>query len=260
MNNYSAVCYSNTFLNQVIIRCDFLEVLPTDKVFSTDIMKTILTGFPRKGKPQIVRFEKVSIDVPSEANMQPNASRNVIEGVQITFGDQENNKLIISNKTLICEINTYKTFEDILSRITPIIKAVLSKNSVTVIRTGIRYINLFDSEKMKIRKNFFSGNVASSFESKLPVIVEGIECIRTMHTSEYNANGMRLNFRFGMFNPDYPKTLKKDNFALDYDCYYDEPISSSDEVLRYIQIGHDAIQTLFENSITESLRKVYNNE
>lgn len=260
MNNYSAVCYSNTFLNQVIIRCDFLEVLPTDKVFSADIMKTILTGFPRKGKPQIVRFEKVSIDVPSEANMQPNASRNVIEGVQITFRDQENNKLIISNKTLICEINTYKTFEDILSRITPIIKAVFSKNSVTVIRTGIRYINLFDSEKMKIRKNFFSGNVASSFESKLPVIVEGIECIRTMHTSEYNANGMHLNFRFGMFNPDYPKTLKKDDFALDYDCYYDEPISSSDEVLGYIQIGHDAIQTLFENSITESLRKVYNNE
>ena len=88
----------------------------------------------------------------------------------------------------------------------------------------------------------------------------GVQTCALPISSEYNANGMRLNFRFGMFNPDYPKTLKKDNFALDYDCYYDEPISSSDEVLRYIQIGHDAIQTLFENSITESLRKVYNNE
>lgn len=260
MKNYSNVCYSNTFLYQVIIRCDFLEVLPTDNIFSSDILKCILAGFPRKGKPQIVRFEEVSIDVPPGINAMPNAQRNVVEGIQIAFEDQENNKLILSNKSLICEINTYKTFEDVTNRIIPVITAIFSRNSATVIRTGIRYINLFDSSKVKIRKNFFSGNVATSFESKLPINIEGIECIRSLHTSEYYVQGMRLNFRYGLFNPDYPQVMKKDNFALDFDCYYDEPLSSSNEVLRYIQTGHDAIQILFENSITDTLRKIYQNE
>ena len=54
-----------------------------------------------------------------------------------------------------------------MSRITPIIKAVLSKNSVTVIRTGIRYINLFDSEKMKIRKLVCFGRLAPETEAAL---------------------------------------------------------------------------------------------
>lgn len=257
MGNYNNICYNNTFLNQVIIRFDFLEILQTENIFSTDILKNILAGFPRKGKPQIVRFEEVSV---SGLNDQLNAQRNTFEGLQIEFCDQQNNKVILSNKAFICEINAYKTFEAVLNRIVPIITAIYNKNSVTVIRTGIRYINLFDSSKIKIRKNFFSSNIAASFESKLPVNIEGIECTRIMHTSEYNVQGMHLNFRYGMFNPDYPQTMKKDNFALDYDCYYVEPLNSSNEVVRYIQMGHDSIQILFENSITETLRKIYKNE
>lgn len=260
MNNYNGVCYNNTFLDQVIIRCDFLETLPTERIFMEEILKTILRGFPRKGKTQIVHFEEVSVEVSPGIDTQPNASRNVTEGRQITFEDQRNNKLILSNKALICEVNTYKTFEDIMERITPIVIAIFSKNAVTVVRTGIRYINLFDSEKLKIRKSFFKSDIAASFENKLPVNVEGIKCIRTLHTAEYSVRGMRLNFRYGMYNPDYPQVMKKDNFALDYDCYCDESISDSNAVLEQICTGHDAIQILFENSITDSLRKVYKDE
>ena len=78
--------------------------------------------------------------------------------------------------------------------------------------------------------------------------------------NEYQVDNMLLNFRFGMFNPDYPNPLDKESFALDYDCFITEPIDSTDEVLRTIRTGHDAIQELFEQSITDSLRKVLTND
>lgn len=258
--DYKDICYQRTFLNQVIIRIDFMEILPNELIFCKELEEKIYHNFPQKGKEQIVRFEEVNVNVVSDLDIQPSAKRNVSEGIQKTFMDNMNNKIIVSNRAMICEVNSYRAFEDIMEKIAPIISIIFEKNSVKVMRTGIRYINLFDSKDTKIRKNFFSSNIAATYENKLPVIIDGVECIRTMHMVEYNIQGMHLNFRYGMFNPDYPQILKKDNFTLDYDCFYRGVIESSSEVLRYIEIGHDAIQILFENSITDSLRKVYRNE
>lgn len=260
MKDYSAICYKKTFLSKVIIRIDFMGVLPSESIFSMDVEKEILCNFSRKEKDQLVRFEEVNVNVMVDANTQPSAKRNISEGIQKTFMDNMNNKIILSNRAMICEVNNYKAFEDVMDKIKPIILAIFTKNVVTVMRTGIRYINLFDSREVKIRKNFFSSNIAASFENKLPIDIDGVECIRTMHLAEYNIQGMHLNFRYGMYNPDYPQTLKRDNFTLDYDCFYRELINGPNEVLRYIEIGHNAIQTLFENSITDNLRKVYQNE
>ena len=33
MMNYSSICYKNNFLNQVIVRVDFVQFIQTDMVF-----------------------------------------------------------------------------------------------------------------------------------------------------------------------------------------------------------------------------------
>ena len=71
---------------------------------------------------------------------------------------------------------------------------------------------------------------------------------------------MHLNFRYGLFNPQHPNKLLDKSFALDYDCYTEEPIEVADSMLRCVEKGHDAIQMLFESSITETLRKEMRNE
>lgn len=260
MSDYQKVHYKNPFLKQVIIRCDFSEFVSMEKIFSQDIINKIRDGFPFQGKIQIIHFGELDINLPPGSNMQLNTKQNITDGRQITFKDNNGNKLIVSNKFLICEVNCYDTFDKILCCMTPVINAVFATNSVAVFRTGIRYINFFDNDKIKIRKKFFQKNVALAFENKLPVNVGDIKCIRSMHISEYKVNEMQLTFRYGMFNPDYPEILRKNNFVLDYDCYYNGMVCSEDEVVKYLNMGHDAIQTLFENSITDSLREVYRGE
>lgn len=77
-----------------------------------------------------------------------------------------------------------------------------------------------------------------------------------MHTAEYRVDEMTMNFRYGMFNPEYPNYLKKNDFALDYDFFSDNVIDSVDEIFQVIDRGHYEIQVLFEHSITDSLREV----
>ena len=77
-----------------------------------------------------------------------------------------------------------------------------------------------------------------------------------MAMSEYLIEDMQLNFRFGMFNPQYPQIIRKNDYVLDYDCFIDEAITGYESIIDHITTGHDNIQRLFEDSITDQLRKV----
>lgn len=46
------------------------------------------------------------------------------------------------------------------------------------------------------------------------------------------------------------------DFALDFDFFSNEIIDSSDEILQVLDKGHNEIQSMFEQSITDSLREV----
>ena len=81
-----------------------------------------------------------------------------------------------------------------------------------------------------------------------------------MCLNEYRINDMRLNFRYGMYNPQYPNIMRENSFTLDYDCFCDSVISGFDALLAHIVKGHDEIQDLFESSITDSLREKMNND
>lgn len=122
-------------------------------------------------------------------------------------------------------------------------------------RTGIRYINLFGEEKIKPQKKFFVPNVGALLETRFSD--DGF--IRSMAMNEYLVDDMHLNFRYGMYNPQYPQPMKKLNYVLDYDCFCNDALDDFDIMKSCIQKGHDAIQNKFENSITEQLRKVMNN-
>ena len=81
-----------------------------------------------------------------------------------------------------------------------------------------------------------------------------------MHMNEYRIDDMSLNFRYGMFNPEYPNFLKKNDFVLDFDFFTNDVIESVDSIIQILDKGHSEIQSLFESSITDSLREVMNNE
>lgn len=260
MLNYSSICYKNSFLNQVIVRVDFAQFIPTNMVFDEIIEKEILKTFPLRGKDQIIRFNSINVVFNPKNNNIPNANGEIVEGIQREyFTNDGSNKLILSNKFIIFEINKYVNFEFHKQWFQSILFALFQKNRVSVTRTGIRYINIFDTSKIKLQKNFFSSEISSSLSVKL-VEEQKPRLIRSMHMNEYRVDEMIMNFRYGMFNPEYPNFLKRNDFVLDYDFFSNEVIDSSDEILQLLDKGHNEIQFLFEQSITNSLREVMNLE
>ncbi len=164
--------------------------------------------------------------------------------------------MILSNKFIIFEINNYVRFEVHRQWFQSILLALFQRNRISATRTGIRYINIFDTSRIKLQKKYFTSEVASSLQVKLVEEENRPRLIRSMHMAEYRIDEMTMNFRYGMFNPEYPNFLKKNDFALDFDFFSNDIIDSADGIFHVIDKGHYEIQVLFERSITDSLREV----
>ena len=261
MPEYSAICYKNSFLNQVIIRVDFLQFVPTNMVFSDVIEKEILKIFPRRGKDQIIRFNSINVVFDQNNHGLPNANGEILEGIQREYlTNDAANKLILSNKFIVFEINKYSKYEEHKQWFQSILLAFFQKNRVSANRTGIRYINMFQQPRVKLQKKFFAAEIAASMYTKFAETEGKPRMIRSMHMAEYRIDEMTMNFRYGMFNPEYPNPSKKNDFVLDYDFFSNDVIDSADGIIRVLDKGHYEIQALFESSITDSLREVMDNE
>ena len=258
MDTLSKICYKKSFLNQVIVRIDFMEYVPTEKIYSDSIESSIQDFFPRKGKTQVIKFNAINFVLDINNPKNSNAKNDTVEGEQREyFSANLKNKLIVSNMFLIFEIHQYTSFDEHSKWLKGIIQSIFSECKPVAIRTGMRYINLFNSDEIKLRKSYFSSEISAGLKNKID---PKDHLTRSMHLAEYRFNNLVLNFRYGMFNPNYPSLLRTNSFSLDYDCFSNDAFSSSDDVLEVLRQGHDEIQRLFETSITDALRKVMNGE
>ncbi|MFQ9985843.1 MAG: hypothetical protein ACLRVS_08365, partial [Lachnospiraceae bacterium] len=215
MQEYSTICYRNSFLNQVIIRVDFLQFVPTNMVFCDVIEKEILKVFPRRGKDQIIRFNSINVVFDHNNHGLPNANGEILEGIQREYlTNDAANKLILSNKFIVFEINKYSKYEEHKQWFQSILLAFFQTTRISANRTGIRYINMFQQPRVKLQKKFFAAEIAASI-TKFAETDGKPRMIRSMHMSEYRIDEMNMNFRYGMFNPEYPNSLKKNDFVLD---------------------------------------------
>lgn len=254
---FEAICYKRSFLHQVIIRVDFLEFIPSELLFSDGVVKCIMKYFTTVGMRQIMRYNDVNV-VLNEKDAQTQSRTQ--EGFQQEFSNVDRNKVIISNKFIVLEINKYSSYEDMINMFHPILKAIYGSYPIDSLRTGIRYINIIDNNVIRLTKSLFSSSVSPLVNTELSKEVDGLSCIRSMCMNEYQVKDMRLNFRFGMYNPEYPSPMRSSKFVLDYDCYCNFLLSGCDAIMAHIEEGHNSIQYLFENAISDTLRKALNNE
>lgn len=253
MVDYTAIKYEKNFLRQVIIRLDYLQFLDSDSLFSADLEKTILKSFPRREMTQRIQFNDINVALD-----QDKTKRVTREGLQKQYYTGKN-KLTLTNKFIIFDISEYSSFNELLPPVTEILHTLFSNNIITSSRVGIRYINIIDSSKIKIRKNMFSPSIAAILGASELTNKEDIHLLRAMGMNEYEISRMTLNFRYGLFNPDYPNILSSNSFSLDFDCYTSDPFETEQDIVKCIIDGHDSIQELFEASIAEPLRKVMGN-
>ena len=251
--NYDSINYKKTFLNQVIVRIDFSEFLETENTFSDANMDAVQERFPRKGMRQVTKFQDVNVFVDDASST---TQHRIDNGFQQEFLNSDNNKCVISNKFLIFDVCVYSSFDQLMEDMKPIIMAVMDISKVTASRTGIRYINIYENDRIKLSKNLFNSPIGSFLNTSLLDQNEGMGCMRSMAMNEYKKGDMQLDFRYGMYNPDYPRPMKRSSFVLDYDCYTEDPLIGSESVFSHLIEGHNAIQHLFENSISYKLKQV----
>lgn len=254
MECLNKINYKRTFLNQVIIRLDFQDIISVDKLTNECLLQELQKHFVQKGIPQIARFAEVKIDL--DCTNKP--TQQIVEGIQQEFCDNDGNKAVLASKFIVFEINRYVAYDKHIDYISPIIAQLLKIDGIKIERTGIRYINIFGDDERKIYKNYFKSNIASALVDKLPESIGEAQFMRSLNTSEYQYKGLKLMLRYGMYNPDYPKVLRKKCFALDFDCFNEQILGNYIDILESINIGHEAVQVMFENSITSKLRKVLN--
>jgi len=254
---FASICYNNSFLNQVIIRTDFLEFIPTDKLFNDKIILPVLKHFPKKGKPQMIKFQNVNFVIDENS---ATTNTDISNGIQQEFSNINNNKVILSNKYLILEINQYTSYERTSTVFSEILSSLFSVMPLTSSRTGIRYINIYEDGQLRLSKDLFNNQIGPSVNRKLSAKENDLICIRNMTLKEYRIKEKVLNFRYGMFNPEYPNAMKHAAFVLDYDCYTEDSLVGFESIMSHIKEGHGAIQYLFEDSITDKLRKIMKDE
>lgn len=256
--NYDAIKYDHAFLHQVILRVDFIQFLETKKLFSDDMEIAILKQFPMRGIDKKVSFDAINVEINANKMSVNNARKETIEGIQREY-NKGKNKVILSNKSLIYDIKEYDKFEIHYRNFTDILQALFRNWNITSSRIGIRYINIYETDRIKLRKNMFSQEISATLNAKALASDEELLLTRALCLNEYQISNMHLNFRYGLYNPDYPNPLSKGNFSLDYDCFTTEPMDSMDAILQCVIRGHDAIQSLFESSITDNMRKILKN-
>lgn len=124
-------------------------------------------------------------------------------------------------------------------------------------RLGLRYVNNIElpGPNPTDWSDYLASQLLSLFE--FPPEAERPSLCRVFHNLELAFDSLRLRYRLGMHNPDYPARIRQKVFLLDLDAYTESAVSIR-EVNSLLDNFHTSIQHYFENSITENLREVMN--
>ena len=83
---------------------------------------------------------------------------------------------------------------------------------------------------------------------------ENEEFIQVLNRLSIKKDDYILNFQYGLFNAAYPNPNFDKDFILDFDCTT-KKVKEIDEVVDALKEMNKYIQSKFEESITDALRK-----
>ena len=83
---------------------------------------------------------------------------------------------------------------------------------------------------------------------------ENEEFIQVLNRLSIKKDDYILNFQYGLFNAAYPNPNFDKDFILDFDCTT-KKVKEIDEVVDALKEMNKHIQSKFEESITDALRK-----
>lgn len=254
MANLQNIKYKRNFLAKVIIKIDFLSLLDESIVFAPNVLNIIQAYFQYNDKDLIKTINNINFKTSSS------------EILQIIEKRYKNNsgKILcsISKECFFLEFDTYESFTILLDYITKIFSELYkSKNKIQIKRIGLRYINLFDENKIKIQKNYFVKELHDIMDFKNKKINEMDMLIsRGFLNLEYFNEDNRTIYKFGKNNSQYPGEIIGKSLLLDIDSIFKGLCDKEEDLIAIIKKNHDIAQGLFEQTITDEFRELLNKD
>jgi uncharacterized protein (TIGR04255 family) len=240
--------YRRNFLKQVIARIDFASpVVSLAQGPPKSVLSALISEFPvPEQKKQVVQQVVVT-----DADVQ-RARR---ETFQWHFHSKNRDKSVyIGSDAMYVEYKKYDRFESLRRDFLAVSNALFDTfGDLQVRRLGLRYIDNieFPNEKNPTDwSKYLHKNLLASFHLGDPSTIS-----RAFHVIEFNYGDMSMRFQYGMPNPDFPASIKKKLFTLDYDAYC-TALLGREEIERQLTEFHDKLKMSFEEVITDNLRKV----
>ena len=246
--------YERNYLSQVLVRVDLAEPIPWTETLPREILAAARAGFPIVETSPYLEGG-VAIRADESGGHVEHLERPIRTEWAFTSAEQ-NRQLRIGPTYLLVVCGKFQSYSGSLAGVLePVWSAVLDKTGdLPTRRLGLRYVNnlpqLDDSRDVLDWTNVVKKRICSLLS--VPNPEEALT--RGIGIAEYNFGDCMLRFQFGMPNPDYPSPLRQKMFLLDYDCYLETPVESS-EVMPVLDSLKGRIEAMFEASITPAFRK-----
>ncbi len=251
-NTFEDICYKRDFLSSVIARVDLINPI---EIFNKQVPKAladlILRNYP------IMEPKKA---FTQELKISPQGAVDKVKRTELQewhfHGKNREKTLTLTPTSIIMSYKKFNTYRQMRNEFFEIIELFFKLfNEALGSRLGLRYINeisLLDDDPFS-----WNGYINQKLLGLFSVCENNNSLSRIFHNLEYNYGDYNLKFQFGMHNPDYPATIAKKIFILDYDAYY-MGAQEKDEILNNLDKFHSKIQQLFEYCVDDKLREVMN--
>jgi uncharacterized protein (TIGR04255 family) len=246
--------YEHNYLTKVVLRLDFdaLEQLRQNVQVSVkpEFSNRIAAIYPIvAGQPTATLSVNIG-PMGSGINQQ-------ITGVQWHHRKVENGTCVVALAPEFLAIEygkgDFDHFPPFRAEVQTILMALQDMYHVpTFNRIGLRYIDeisIPDGNPLD-----WNGLIAPDLITSVKACIqEGMDMVRSIHQLHARRNECTMVYNYGLHNPDFPNTLARRSFVLDFDC--SRSGVAAGEALQVIDDINNFCESIFENSIQDGLRE-----
>ncbi len=244
--------YKENFLTLVIVKVDFLNIL-----------KSIKKGIPKELNDLIVKYFEILepqkiIDRQFQFSQKDFIHSGEKEIIEWKYFDKNRLKQFVLNPEFaLIEYKKHEPFENLRETFLDIIKQLFKVEvKLQISRFGLRYINNIELPENDLTNwgKYINNNLLSvlNFYKNKDILS------RALNHIEFNFGDLYLRFQSGMRNPDYPATISRKVFVLDYDCYSRMLIDNLIDLENKLDKSHELISQMFDKSVKENLKGILN--
>lgn len=247
--------YEKNFITQAVIRADLKDGTAPIMAQLGEGVLAALADYPQRGAANRTRTE-VRIQKTPQGPVKDTRTVNFIEHSFLTA--DRTGQAAVSSDHIYVATRRYESYAPLRDGFLELLEAVTAQwPGLYIRRLGMRYINeikLPDADAGPgLGADFWEHYVNPFLLGGLRFAANAGALARHMCTTELNYGTDRATIRYGIFNGDYPKPIRRREFVLDVDTFCLTDLAPTDLGPK-LDDYHKAACQVFEAAVTDALR------